>query len=175
MATSYDALIFGSRVTSSFGSKLREVSQNLVLRPASVVYILADRRYLVHGWRHALIDECLDACSTVVDDYHLDLATFVVDSAAYKLAWARNNRDKARDNSRKQWVKQNARMRSDYAECIVLFSSTFPLDRPPGFDTWRRSFLKLWHSDKTVCVERMRAWSLDASKGSFLAGFKHKR
>lgn len=172
MADVDDAAFSSRRAVSSFFSQLQDVADQLNARPVSIVVEVHPGRRIVEGWRRQSISDCLDMCAQVMDDYHLEMKAFEVNSAGYKLAWARNNVVKARDNSKRQWVKQDAVMRSEYRACSKLYDSVYPGHALPGYDTWRRHFLKLWHSDRALCLSRMNSWKHASDKGVFLASLR---
>lgn len=124
---------------------------------------------VIRGWRGLAIDQCLDLCSRI-EGHLIDQEwtpgrrrneagqAIYKRPAQYKRAWARRNVSAARENSKAQWVKSEATMRTEYAECGSLYRSIYAGVGVPGFDTWRRQFRKLWRQDRPVCLAAMHRW-----------------
>lgn len=119
---------------------------------------------VIRGWRAAEIDTCLDSCARVVgyfvvgpdSEKRLDAAgrmtRIYADDAERRRMWARQNQDKARENSKRQWEVLDARYREQYALYREMFVTRFPSEAPVGYDRWRRYFYKKWLSNPEDCM-----------------------
>lgn len=121
------------------------------------------------GWRMDEIEETLDFCARVpgfslrseTDEKFRDALGRLTrkwrDEKEGRRMWARQNRDVARENSKKQWKVQEQKLRAAYAEYLPRWKERFPGAVPVGFDRWRRVFYKGWVNDpESVMVPNSR-------------------